>query len=123
MSPLLELLSGVFVLVYSPQDRYYFLLSRERNRSAYLCSILLYSFDDFLFVLLNSSTTSGDCTLSRVCREKPTRPLLSTDSLSTACLHAMYAGFPLLSYNSRSHAFGDTAANTSDSYSDLSPVS
>ena len=60
VSSLLKLLSGVFVLVYCTKDGDYFLLGRQRHRSAYLRSVFLYSF------ALLSSTTSGDCTRSRV---------------------------------------------------------
>jgi len=45
---LLELFSGVLVLVYRTKDGHYLFLRRERHRSAYLCSIFLYSLDDLL---------------------------------------------------------------------------
>src|SRR5699024_4311306 len=53
MSSLLELLSGIFVFVNSSQDCNYFLLCRKRYRSAHLCSIFLYSFDNFLGRCIN----------------------------------------------------------------------
>ena len=46
VSSLFKLLSGVFVLVYGTDDCYDFLFSRKGNRSAYLCSIFLASFDN-----------------------------------------------------------------------------
>ena len=45
---LLELLTGIFVLVNCTKDCYYLFLRWKRYWSAHRCSVLLYSFDNFL---------------------------------------------------------------------------
>ena len=48
VGPLLELLSGILVLVYSSQDGHYLFLGRKGHRAAHLRTGLLHSLDDLL---------------------------------------------------------------------------
>ena len=59
MSSLLELLSGIFVLMNSSQDRYNLFLGRQRNRSTHLRSCLFYCLDDFSSGLTSFPVTSA----------------------------------------------------------------
>ena len=96
MRSLLKLFAGIFVLVNRTKNGYHFLLGRKRNRSADKSTGLLDRVDDLRRALVDElmiirlqgdphnvfchkkvasfshffkSTTSGDCTHTRACRE------------------------------------------------------
>ncbi len=115
---LLELLSGVFVFVNRSKDCYNLFLCWKRNRSAHLCSVSFYCFDDFCSGCINDlMIIRFECDSHYLICHKKSRLLFALLAVrqvvtvhSSVCVVVLHTGIP---FYQRTCLVG---------YSDLSPV-